>query len=98
MRNKLLFTIYWATILVVLVACGKPLSTLEFNKLICDDWNKSLKNRSGISFTYSQLFRGLPGSDQGRKSAPLEEYLDGEGYMVSYKKMRAEIESMCREL
>ena len=84
-------------ILLTLAGRGDSLTTLEYNKLACEEWRNSLQNRSAITFAYRQLFQSH-GSIQERNGFPKERDIDGEGYMTSYKKMRAEIADYCRNI
>ena len=84
-------------VFLTLAGCGDSLTTLEYNQLACEEWRNSLQNRSAITFAYRQLFQSH-GSIQERRGFPKERDIDGEGYMTSYKKMRAEIADYCRNI
>ena len=98
LRNQSpLASTFWMAILLALAGCGNPATTLEYNKIVCEDWRKSLQNRNSISFTYPQLFQSY-GSIKERKGFPKEKDVDGEGYMFSYKKARDMIDDHCRNI
>ncbi len=71
-------------ILLALASCGNPITNLEYNKIVCKEWHKSLQNRNSVSFACRQLFQGYD-SIEGRKGFPREKDVSSGGYKFIYK-------------
>tara|TARA_B100001057_G_C22754594_1_gene913170 strand:- start:99 stop:662 length:564 start_codon:yes stop_codon:yes gene_type:complete len=98
LRNQSpLASTFWMVILLALAGCENPATTLEYKKIVCEEWHKSLQTRSSISFTCRQLFQDYS-SIKRRKGFPREKDADSEGYTISYTKIRAEIVDYCRNI